>query len=96
MAHGLGTLTAVDETKRKAIYWRDRRVCFLDGRPKKKLLSYCEIIRTSVEDWGGGGRGGGACAVPRAESRLLGDASRRPGNQFRQDTLDTIRAKEQE
>lgn len=28
---GIGTLIAVDNTKRRAIYWRDRRVCFLDG-----------------------------------------------------------------
>lgn len=33
MVHGMGTIVAEDDsTKRRAIYWRDRRICFLDGK----------------------------------------------------------------
>lgn len=31
MVQGMGTIIYEDNSKRKAIYWRDRRVCFLDG-----------------------------------------------------------------
>ena len=34
MVHGMGTIIAEDNSKKKAIYWRDRRVCFLDGEWK--------------------------------------------------------------
>lgn len=31
MVHGMGTLISEDNEKRRAIYWRDRRVCFIEG-----------------------------------------------------------------
>eukprot|EP00904_Undaria_pinnatifida_P000154 jgi/Undpi1/10139/HiC_scaffold_28.g12593.m1 len=30
MVHGMGTLISEDNEKRRAIYWRDRRVCFIE------------------------------------------------------------------
>lgn len=36
MVHGMGAIIAEDNSKRKAIYWRDRRVCFLDGELNKR------------------------------------------------------------
>ncbi len=52
MVHGMGTIIAEDNSKRKAIYWRDRRVCFLDGEPNKRgigrggelLNCLCDVI----------------------------------------------------
>ena len=32
MVHGMGTLISEEGEKRRAIYWRDRRVCFIEGK----------------------------------------------------------------
>eukprot|EP00752_Nemacystus_decipiens_P004683 g4271.t1 len=61
MVQGLGTMIAEDNTKRKAIYWRDRRVCFLDElTPGCRLqLLGDEFVRDA----------GGAAAVVSATHR---------------------------
>ncbi|CAM9277937.1 unnamed protein product [Pylaiella littoralis] len=61
MVQGMGTITADDNSKKKAIYWRDRRVCFLD-----ELLPGCRLQLLGdefVRD------AGGAAAVVAATHR---------------------------
>lgn len=47
----MGTIIAEDNSKRKAIYWRDRRVCFLDGKPQQEIMGLGEAI-TGLEGLG--------------------------------------------
>ena len=46
--HGIGTLISKDDTQqRRAIYWRGRRVCFLDGEAHSSNTSTDDAPRTA-------------------------------------------------
>ncbi|CAM9528433.1 unnamed protein product [Ascophyllum nodosum] len=48
MMHGIGTLISKDDTQqRRAIYWRGRRVCFLDGEAHSSNTSTDDAPRTA-------------------------------------------------
>lgn len=45
MVHGMGTLISETNEKRRAIYWRDRRVCFIEGKDTNQIpVSECSIV----------------------------------------------------